>query len=126
VQHGVALAERAAFRNLAGEAHRMTFDGQRCKRGVGGGPISSSSPLAIFWRLNCFAAFVEMKPSGCARAFREAFAVRQERARLGAIIRFTTTEIGLPETGGRVCSAGGEVSSLNCFRDRRVRSRRFA
>ena len=49
VQHGMALAERAAFGVLAGEAHRMAFDGERGERECfGGGPIERLFALRHF------------------------------------------------------------------------------
>ena len=49
VQHGMALAERAAFGILAGEAHGMAFDGERGEgERFGGRPIERLFALGHF------------------------------------------------------------------------------
>ena len=79
VQHGVALAERAAFGVLAGEAHRMTFDGERGERErFGGGPIERLFALGHFLAAldRSLQLLVEMETVGDVRELLEqAFAV---------------------------------------------------
>ena len=117
VQHGVPLAERAAFGVLAGEPHRMAFDGERGKRErFGGRPIERLFALAPFSggarAVRC-SFLCRWKPSGTSASFSsKLFQLLDRDAGFGTIIRFAAADIGLPETGGVCCSGGAELSWL--------------
>ena len=121
VQHGVALAERAALGILAGEANRMTFDGQRREgERFGGRPIERLFALGHFLAAldRLLQLLVEMKVLGNdGQLLEQRLQLLDGDARLGAVVWFAAAEVRLPDAGRRWLLGGRPqfLASLNCF-----------